>query len=220
MPQNLPKGRAWPGTIKLQPRRRCSSGPQAQRQPQLAACPPVSRAGWGGGILTVAHALQEVLEGFSQLPGLQGKGQVHALFACLGFRGRGGFPNPWPGKGRREGQESHLCDLGEPPGICHLQGREGGELSRGPLTPHPACPWHTRTGSPDQTHRPALLPPWLGPQAGPSLWLGPGWGGGPHLQEGRGGWIQFGVALNLGTRHRLQQSEAPEGCRASPCPRC
>ena len=190
MPQSLPKGRAWPGTIKLQPRWRCPRGPQAQRQPQLAACPPVSRAGRGGGILTVAHALQEVFEGFSQLPGLQDEGQVHALFGCLGFRERGGFPNPWPGKGWREGQESHLCDLGEPPGICHLQGREGGELSRGHLTPHLACPLHTWTGSPDQTHRPA--PPLAGtpgrplPVAGPrvgrraspsgrSWWLDPVW---------------------------------------------
>lgn len=31
---------------------------------------PGAGVGWGGSVLTIAHALQEVLEGFSQLPRL------------------------------------------------------------------------------------------------------------------------------------------------------
>lgn len=55
------------------------------------------------------------------------------------------------------------------------------------------------------TRQNILLPPWLGQRVGgPSQ----GWGAGPHLQEGRGGGVQFGVALNLGTRSQLQQSKA------------
>lgn len=121
--------------------------PQAA-QPLLATCP---RAGHGGGILTVAHALQEVFEGFSQLPGLQEgtEGQAWALTGCLGFRERGDSPHPRPGKGGRERQESHLCDLGEPPGICHLQGERGGRAEQGP--PH--------TTTPSTSHTILPLPP-------------------------------------------------------------
>ena len=91
-----------------------------------AACSLVPGV-WGGAgsTLTVAHALQEVFEGFSQLPGLQDKGQAQGLIGGLGSGEGGGSAHPGPGKGWKEGQESHLCDLGETPGICHLQGKEG-----------------------------------------------------------------------------------------------
>lgn len=39
--------------------------------------------------------------------------------------------------------------------------------------------------------------------------LASGWGRKPHLQEGRGGRVQFGVALHLGTRSQLQQQPLP-----------
>lgn len=139
-----------------------TSCPQAA-QPLLATCP---RAGHGGGILTVAHALQEVFEGFSQLPGLREgtEGQAWALTGCLGFRERGDSPHPRPGKGGRERQESHLCDLGEAPGICHLQGERGGRAEQGP--PH--------TTTPSTSH--TIPPPGWGLQAGPSWRLGLWWG--------------------------------------------
>lgn len=51
---------------------------------------------------------------------------------------------------------------------------------------------------------------------------GSGLGGRPHLQEGRGAWIQFGVALDLGTRSQLQQSKvalAPKRVSGEPLAR-
>lgn len=51
-----------------------------------------SLARGGGGVLTVAHALQEVFEGLSQLPWLQWEGE-HALTGSL-TRGKDGEPHP------------------------------------------------------------------------------------------------------------------------------
>lgn len=58
-------------------------------------------------------------------------------------------------------------------------------------------------------HHPAQQPP---PRCSWATGL-MGWGGGgvSHLQEGRSGRVQFGVALNLGTRSQLQQ------CPCSTC---
>ena len=50
----------------------------------------------GGSTLTVAHALQEVFEGFSQLPRLQDKGQAQGLIGGLGFGEGGGPTHPGP----------------------------------------------------------------------------------------------------------------------------
>ena len=61
-------------------------------QTHFAACPPVSRAGAGGGILTVAHALQEIFESLSQLPWLQDRETVHALTGCLGLEEKEASP--------------------------------------------------------------------------------------------------------------------------------
>ena len=107
VPQSLPlqgHGRAGVslGSPTLQPRRRCPRSPQAQHlalekdscsEPPPAACSLVS-GGVGGSTLTVAHALQEVFEGFSQLPGLQGKGQAQGLIGGLGL-GEGGGSRRW-----------------------------------------------------------------------------------------------------------------------------
>ena len=98
-----------------------------------------------------------------------GEGQAWAVTGCLGFRERGDSPHPRPGKGGRARQESHLCDLGEPPGICHLQGERGGRAEQG--SPHTTTPSTSHTILPPPHPRPG----W-GLQAGPSWRLGLWWG--------------------------------------------
>lgn len=113
------------------------------------------------------------------------------------------MPSPPPPTGWviqwQEGLGSYLCHLRKTTRICHLKGKEQG----GTEEPLP---------TPGQTvlskHHPAQQPP-------PCSWATGlmGWGGGgvSHLQEGRSGRVQFGVALNLGTRSQLQQ------CPCSTC---
>lgn len=62
----------------------------------LCCWPPVYGVGWGGAVLTVAHALQEVFEGFSQLPGLQ-EGGTSTCFDWLLRIGVTGEASPTTG---------------------------------------------------------------------------------------------------------------------------
>lgn len=97
-------------------------------------------------VLTVAHALQEVLEGFSQLPGL--RGGTGTCLGCLGLRGGRRLPHPR----LREGRLNLTCvTWGSPPESAICRGEKGGERSRATQAlPGP----HTWTGSPDQTYGP------------------------------------------------------------------
>lgn len=86
----------------------------------LAVPAPLPPAGSGGGgrVLTVAHALQEVLEGFRQLPGLRGYRHILDRLAL----GEGGGPPPQP---RQERGLSLTCvTCGSPPesAICRERG--------------------------------------------------------------------------------------------------
>lgn len=83
-----------------------------------------SHGGVVGGTLTVAHALQEVFEGFSQLPRLQDKGQAQGLIGGLGFGEGGGPTHPGPGKGWEEGQSLTCLTWGRPRNLPSA-GKEG-----------------------------------------------------------------------------------------------
>lgn len=143
---------------------------------------------------------RKYLKASVSFPGCRKEGQAQILIGCLGLGGWGRFPDPRLDKGGKA--KSLTCvTWGRPPESAICKG-ERSELSRVHSTPCLALTYLHRLC--DQTYCPA--PALAGPtgSGGP----GQGWGAGPHLQEGRGGRVQFGVALNLGTRSQLQQSKA------------